>query len=74
MCNALDAYESYRIADLVHELGVLHDEKQQATTMDVRKRAAEACRRLSAKLLEIESRMELRRPRFLDSASDKVYN
>ena len=73
MCNALDTYELYRIADIVHELGMLHDEKQQATTTDARKRAAEACRRLSAKLLEIESRMELRRPRFLDSASDKMY-
>ena len=74
MCNALDTYESYRIADIVHELGMLHDEKQQATTTDARKCAAEACRRLSAKLLEIESRMELRRPRFIDSASEKMYN
>ena len=73
MCNALNLDESYRIADLVHELGVLHDEKQQATTTDARKRAAEACRRLSAKLLEIESRMESRCPRFLDSAGDKMY-
>ena len=73
MCNALDTYESYRIVDLVHELGVLYDERTRAVTRDARVRIAADCRRVSAKLFEIESRIESCHPRFLDIQRSKMY-
>ena len=73
MCNALNLDESYWVANLVHELGALHVKRQKATTTDEQERVAAACKRVSAKLLEIESRMESRRPLFLDISRSKMY-
>ena len=51
MCNALDLCDSYRIADLIHELGVLHDILKRAKTMDEQKRIRVDRQRISAQLI-----------------------
>ena len=60
MCNALDTYDSYRIAHLVYELGVLHDEKERVRTEDERRRVAIECQRISVQLMRIEEALERR--------------
>ena len=73
MCNALDENESYWIATLVRELGMLYDEGKGAVTQDARARVAADRRRVSVKLFEIESRIELRHSQFLDIQRNKMY-
>ena len=51
MCDALDMYDSYRIAHLVHELGALHDVLKRAKTMDEKKRIIADRQRISAQLI-----------------------
>ena len=62
MCDAWELYESYRIGDLVHELGTLFEAGLRVTTPDDQKRIVAERRRVSAKLFNIESRREARKP------------
>ena len=58
MCNALDLDDSYHIANLTHELGLLHDKNEQAETEDEQKRLTAARRQVSKKLIFMEGMLE----------------
>ena len=54
MCGVFDVDDYYRIAYLVHELGILHDRKNQARTDEGQRQMAAECRRISSQLIHIE--------------------
>ena len=60
MCNALDTDECFQIANLIHELGILYEKKKQAVTIDRQKRMEEEWKRVSAKLLQIGNKLEIK--------------
>lgn len=59
MCNAFQPYESYKISELIHQLGALYDKERDGGTDSMA--IKEERQRVSARLFMISAKYELKR-------------
>ncbi|MEK9195126.1 MAG: hypothetical protein AAB975_02025 [Patescibacteria group bacterium] len=61
MCSAFEPYESYKVCELVRQLGALYDKEKKKDRGDIA--IKQECRRISAQLMMISAGYESTRMR-----------